>query len=303
MDYVLGRMTGKHGAFHSTEDADSEGVEGKYYVWSLAEVKELLGADPAKTFCYVYDITEQGNWEEHNILNQPRTLDQAAKLLGRNQAELEAELSSARILLAAREKRIPPAMDTKVIVSWNGLMIAALAEGGHILADERYLKAAWTAAGFILDRMRRDDGRLLHTFKDGQAKLDAYLDDYAALIDGLTRLYEATGEPRQIEAAIELATIMIDEFADTEQGGFFFTGCRHETLIARQKDIHDNATPSGNALAATALVRLGALAGRVDLDIGRQVGPGSHPNCPGAAEPASACGHELDRGSTSCLAE
>jgi uncharacterized protein YyaL (SSP411 family) len=266
IDYILGRMTGEDGAFHSTEDADSEGVEGKFYVWSLAEVRELLGAERAKTFCYVYDVTQQGNWEDHNILNLPRTHEQAAKLLGLDQGELEAELSAGRaLLLAAREQRVPPAMDTKVLVSWNGLMIAALAEGGRILSDERYLEAAGRAAGFILDRMRRDDGRLLHTFKDGQAKLDAYLDDYAALIDGLTRLYEATGEPRWIEAALELATIMIDEFADAEQGGFFFTGRRHETLIARQKDIHDNATPSGNALAATALLRLGALTGRADL--------------------------------------
>jgi uncharacterized protein YyaL (SSP411 family) len=266
MDYVLGRMTGGEGAFHSTEDADSEGVEGKYYVWSLAEVRELLGDDRAKTFCYVYDVTEQGNWEDHNILNMPRTLEQAAKLLGRNQGEVEHELSEGRVLLlAAREKRVPPAMDTKVLVAWNGLMIAALAEGGRILADERYLKAAARAGGFILDRMRRDDGRLLHTFKDGQAKLDAYLDDYAALIDGLTRLYEATGEPRWVLAALELATIMIDEFGDAEQGGFYFTGRRHESLIARQKDVHDNATPSGNALAATALIRLGALTGRAEV--------------------------------------
>ncbi len=160
---------------------------------------------------------------------------------------------------------MPPAKDTKVLVSWNGLMIAALAEGGRILKDERYLDAARRAAGFILDRMRRDDGRLLHTYKDGQAKLDAYLDDYADLIDGLTRLYEATGEPRWIESALELARIMIDEFADAEQGGFFFTGSRHEALIARQKDVHDNATPSGNGMAATALIRLGALTGRDDL--------------------------------------
>ena len=160
---------------------------------------------------------------------------------------------------------MPPAKDTKVLVSWNGLMIAALAEGGRILKDERYLEAARRAAGFILDRMRLADGRLLHTYKDGQAKLDAYLDDYADLIDGLTRLYEATGEPRWIESALELAQIMIDEFADAEQGGFFFTGNRHEALIARQKDVHDNATPSGNGMAATALIRLGALTGRDDL--------------------------------------
>ncbi len=266
MDYVLSRMTGAHGAFHSTEDADSEGVEGKYYVWSVAEVSELLGSERAKSFCYVYDVTPQGNWEDHNILNMPKSIEQAAKLLARDQGELVAELASGRaLLLAAREKRVPPAMDTKVLVSWNALMIAALAQAGHILSDDRYIEAARRAAGFIVDRMRRSDGRLLHTFNDGQAKLDAYLDDYASLIDGLTRLYESTGEPRWIEAALELAAIMIDEFADAEQGGFYFTGRRHETLIARQKDVHDNATPSGSGLAATALLRLGALTGRADL--------------------------------------
>jgi uncharacterized protein YyaL (SSP411 family) len=160
---------------------------------------------------------------------------------------------------------VPPTKDTKVLVSWNGLMIAALAEGGLIIPDQRYLNAARCASSFILDRMRRDDGRLLHTYKDGQAKLDAYLDDYASLIDGLTRLYEATGEPRWIEAALDLAEIMIGEFADREQGGFYFTGNRHESLIARPKDVHDNATPSGNGLAATCLIRLGALTGRDSL--------------------------------------
>ena len=238
MDYVLGRMTDPEGAFYSTEDADSEGVEGKYYVWSLAEVARVLGADRPRHFAYVYDVTEQGNWEEHNILNLPRTIGQAAKLLGRDEDQLRNELDACRAeLLAVRDERVPPAKDTKVLVSWNGLMIAALAEGGRILKDERYLDAACRAAGFILDRMRRDDGRLLHTFKDGRAKLDAYLDDYANLIDGLTRLYEATGEPRWIESALDLARIMIDEFADPEHGGFFFTGHRHEELIARQKDV------------------------------------------------------------------
>ena len=220
----------------------------------------------AKTFCYVYDVTEQGNWEEHNILNLPRTIGQAAKLLGRDEDDLRTELAASRAqLLSVREGRVPPAKDTKVLVSWNGLMIAALAEGGRILKDERYIEAAQRAAGFILERMRRDDGRLLHTYKDNLAKLDAYLDDYADLIDGLTRLYEATGEPHWIDSALGLAQVMIDEFGDREQGGFFFTGNRHEALIARQKDVHDNATPSGNGMAATALVRLGALTGRDDL--------------------------------------
>lgn len=266
IDYVLARMTDAGGGFYSTEDADSEGVEGKYYVWSPTEVAEVLGAEETKTFCYIYDVTEPGNWEGHNILNLPRTMSQAAKLLGRDESDLSEELAASRAkLLTVRERRIPPGKDTKVLVSWNGLMIAALAEGGRIIPDDRYLEAASRASGFILDRMRRDNGRLLHTYKDGKAKLDAYLDDYAALIDGLTRLYEATGEPRWIDAALDLVKIMIDEFADNENGGFFFTGNHHESLIARQKDIHDNATPSGNGLAATCLIRLGALTGRDDL--------------------------------------
>src|SRR5207253_3114792 len=140
MDYVLGRMTGPEGAFDSTEDADSEGVEGKYYVWSLAEVAGVLGRERAKTFAYVYDVTEPGNWEELNILNLPRTIGQAAKMLGRVEDELRAELDSCRAeLLAVRDRRVPPGKDTKVLVSWNGLMIAALAEGGRILKDVRYL--------------------------------------------------------------------------------------------------------------------------------------------------------------------
>jgi uncharacterized protein YyaL (SSP411 family) len=263
MNYVLIRMTNPEGGFYSTEDADSEGVEGKYYVWSPAEVADLLGAERAKTFSYVYDVTEPGNWEGHNILNLPRTWNQAAKLLGREEAELRHELAASRAeLLAVRDRRVPPAKDTKVLVSWNGLMIAALADGGRVIPDGRYLEAAGRAGRFILDHMRRDDGRLLHTYKDGQAKLDAYLDDYACLIDGITRLYEATGEPRWVETALELAEILIGEFADRDQGGFFFTGSRHESLIARPKDVHDNATPSGNGMAATCLIRLGALTGR-----------------------------------------
>src|SRR5205823_5998433 len=160
------------------------------------------------------------------------------------------ELADSRsLLLAARQNRVPPGKDTKVLVSWNGLMIAALAGAGRALKDPCYLSAAESAAEFILERMRGDNGRLLHTFKDGVAKLNAYLDDYANLIDGLTRLYEATGEPRWILAALDLSRIIIDEFADTERGGFFYTGKSHEALIARQKDVYDNATPSGNGMA------------------------------------------------------
>jgi uncharacterized protein YyaL (SSP411 family) len=266
IDYVLGRMTGPEGGFYSTEDADSEGEEGKYYVWSLDEVQSVLGPERAKAFAYAYDVTAPGNWEGHNILNLPKTLAQAAALLGRDEAGLRADLAEDRAkLLAARDRRVPPGKDTKALTSWNGLMLAAVAEGARVLKEERYLHAAERAAGFLLDRMRTPEGRLLHSFKDGQARLNGYLDDYANLIDGLTRLFEVSGTPRWVESALDLARVMIDEFADPAEGGFFYTGHSHEALIARQKDAYDNATPSGTAMAATALLRLGALTGRDDL--------------------------------------
>ncbi len=263
MDYVLGRMTGAEGGFYATEDADSEGEEGKYYVWTLAEVNEVLGPERAKTFAYVHDLTERGNWEGKTILNLPKPLAQAARMLGRDEQELRASLAEDRARLhAVRERRVPPGQDTKILTSWNGLMIAPLAEGGRVLKDERYVEAARKAAGFLLDHLRAEDGRLLHGCKDGQAKFNGYLDDYANLIDGLTRLYEVTGAPRWIETALDLARVMIAEFSDPEQSGFYYTGKSHEELIARQRNFHDNATPSGNAMAATALLRLGALTGR-----------------------------------------
>jgi uncharacterized protein YyaL (SSP411 family) len=267
MDYILGRMTSPDGPFYSTEDADSEGVEGKYYVWSLDEIQQILGAERAKEFAYVYDVTEGGNWEHENILNLPKPIAQSAKILGRVEAELRNDLATDRAkLLEAREKRIPPGKDTKVLTSWNGLMLGPLAEGSLILGEPRYAEAASKAAGFLLDKMRTADGRLLHSYKDGQAKFNGYLDDYTNLIDGLTRLFEATGDGRWITAAVELAEVMIEEFHDAENGGFFYVGKSHEALIARQKDAYDNATPSGNAMAATVLVRLDALTGRDDFE-------------------------------------
>ncbi len=270
MDYILARMTGPEGGFYATEDADSEGVEGKYYVWSLEEVKAVLGDERASAFAYVYDVTEHGNWEESSILNLPKTIAQASGMLGRDEKELRSELAENRAkLLAVRDRRVPPGKDTKVLTSWNGLMLAPLAEGSRVLGDERYLDAARKTAGFLLEKMVGADGRLLHSYKDGQAKFNGYLDDYANLIDGLTRVFEASGESRWIEAALTLADRMVAEFADPE-GGFFYTGRSHEALIARTKELYDNATPSANAMAATALLRLAALTGRVDLaDSGR----------------------------------
>jgi uncharacterized protein YyaL (SSP411 family) len=266
MDYVLGRMTSPEGGVYSTEDADSEGVEGKFYVWTLAEVREVLGDDRAAVFTRVYDVTDRGNWEGQSILNLPTSIAEAAPLFGKDEATLRAALDSCRVdLLAAREKRVPPGKDTKVLTSWNGLMIAAWSEGSRILGEPRYLEAAERAASFLLGSMIQGDGRLLHSYKDGRARFNAYLDDYANLIDGLTRLFEAGGDPRWLRAAFDLSAVMIREFHDLEAGGFFYTGHGHEALITRQKDAYDNATPSGTAMAATALARLGALTGREDL--------------------------------------
>ncbi len=260
LDYLLGRMRSPEGAFHATEDADSEGVEGKFYVWSADEVRSVLGPAAAATFCQVYDVSERGNWEEANILNLPRSIDEVARDLGRDPETLALELlESRRKLLAHRERRIPPELDAKILASWNGLAIAAFAESGRILGNLGDLEAARAAADFILTRMRQPDGRLWHAYKDGRARFNACLDDYACVIDGLARLFESTGEARLLEQARALAEIMIREFEDERNGGFFYTPVSHENLIARPKDVHDNATPSGNGMAATALARLGRL--------------------------------------------
>ena len=268
LDYVIDRMTVPEGAFAATEDADSEGVEGKFYVWSLAEVVETLGPVAGQTFAAAYGVSESGNWEGSNILHMPRPLRDTAVKIGRDVEGLRAELVASRaLLLASRDRRVPPAKDTKVLTAWNGLMLAAMAEGSAILGDARYLDAAARAAGFLLDAMRGPDGRLFRSYKDGRARLNGYLDDYACLIDGLTRLFEVSGEGRWIDAAVGIAEAMIVEFQDPEAGGFHYTGRGHEALIARQKDTFDNATPSGNAMAATALLRLASLTGREEFEV------------------------------------
>ncbi len=266
-DYVLREMTDPAGGFYSTQDADSEGEEGKFFVWTPDEVAEVLGEEAAKTFSYVYDVTPEGNFEHgHSILNRPKSLEQCAQILGRDATDLVRELAESRAkLLAAREKRVHPGLDDKVLVAWNGLMIDALAQAAGVLDEPRYLVAATRAADFILSNMRRADGRLLHTWRGGQATLDAYLDDYACLANALVTLYEADFDERWLEAAIELCDTILKHFADRDGGGFFFTASDHEALIARQKDLYDNAVPSGNSMAALALIRLAKLTGRVDL--------------------------------------
>jgi uncharacterized protein YyaL (SSP411 family) len=225
----------------------------------------VLGPDATETFCRVYDITGDGNFEGRNILNLPKTLEQNAAILGRDPGELAKELADSRAkLFAAREKRIRPGRDDKVIVAWNGLMIDAMARAGAALGEPRYLEGARRSADFILHELRSADGKLLHTWRAGVAKLDAYLDDYASLANALVTLYESSLAETYIERACELINIVLKKFADPSEGGFYFTSNDHEALIARTKELTDSSTPSGNSLAAMALLRLGRLLGRPD---------------------------------------
>ena len=263
-DYMLKYMTDPEGGFHSTEDADSEGEEGKFYVWTPQEIEAVLGKERGTMFCYVYDVTPEGNFEHgHSILNLSKTLAQCASIKGMDVKKLEQDLTQMRQeLLAVRDKRVRPGKDDKILVSWNALMIDALAKAGVILSQPSYLAAAEKAAAFILAKMSRPDGRLLHTYRHGEAKLDAYLDDYAYLINALVTLYESSFDEKWIDEAVRLADILLERFVDKDRGGFFFTADDHEQLIARNKDLHDSSVPSGNAMAATALLRLGKLCGR-----------------------------------------
>jgi uncharacterized protein len=263
LDYIIRDMTDPAGGFYSTEDADSEGHEGLFYVWTPEQIAAVLGENHSAAFCRVYDVSDVGNFEGRNILNLPKTLEQNAKILGREPAELAAELAVDREkLFAVREKRIHPAKDDKVIVAWSGLMIDAMARAGAALNEPEYVITADEVAQFICGRMRRDDGGLLHTSRKGHAKLDAYLDDYASLSNSLVTLYEANLKERWIDEAVQLMEIVLKDFVDPEGGGFFYTADNHEELIARNKELTDSSTPSGNALAATVLLRLGRLLGR-----------------------------------------
>ena len=378
LDYILREMTQPQGGFYATQDADSEGVEGKFFVWSEAEVdaalaplapalrgegpgvrgsaspanstsspdhhktdeepltltlspqgrgegtgKEFdpstsaspstLAPQPSTAFKLCYDISARGNWEHSNILNRVLTHAEAAEKLKVDPTQLEAVLATCRQkLFDVRSQRIWPGRDEKVLASWNGLMIAAMSLAANVLGEPKYAAAARAAADFILskmvegggqesgDRSQTEDGiraakertplpskargegtdedsspstlnpppstRLLHSYKDGRARFNAYLDDYAALIDGLCELYQTVFEAKYLDAALGLAQRMLDQFWDDANGGFFYTSNDHEALIARNKETHDNATPSGNSLAATALLKLARLTGRTDLE-------------------------------------
>ena len=258
LDYVLREMYDTaHGGFYSTQDADSEGVEGKFFVWEPSDVETLLGEADAEVFCEYYDITPQGNFEGENILHVQIPLEIFARKLQRDPAEVETLLKAGKAkLFAAREARIKPGLDDKILTSWNGLMIRGMAMGYQLTGKPEYLAACETAAAFVLQELSQENGLLLRTYRDGKSHLNAYLEDYAYFIAGLIALYEASFEPRWLREAERLAHLMLDQFGDPEGDGFFFTGTAHETLIVRSKSAYDGATPSGAAMAIHSLLRL-----------------------------------------------
>jgi uncharacterized protein YyaL (SSP411 family) len=251
LDWMLREMRGPEGGFYSALDADSEGEEGRFYVWTPDEVREVLGERVGPVLDF-YGVSEEGNFEGRNVLHLAR---------GAAAAEPEGLAEARRALLEARAQRVRPGLDDKRLASWNALAVAALAEAGAVLGRSDYLDAARTCADFVLGMLCDKEGRLLRSFKDGEARLNAYLEDHAFLLEALLTTYEATFEPRWFERGQMLADTMLARFGDGERGGFFSTSNDHEALIARRKEIGDHPIPSGNSSAALALLRLAALTG------------------------------------------
>ena len=262
LEYVLREMTDPSGGFYTTQDADSEGVEGKFFIWSPDEIETVLGLDAGVLFCRYYGVTKAGNFggttaaEGKTILHRQRSVEQFANELNVPLQQVKEILDVGRQkLLAVREKRIKPFRDEKILTNLNGLMITAFVQGYQITRNIQFLTAAENAARFILENLYQK-GRLLRVYKDGVAKLSGYLDDYAYFIEALLDLYEATAKPQYLKDANALTAVMIDQFYDKDKGGFFFTARDHEVLITRQKTYTDQSVPSGNAVAVCALLRL-----------------------------------------------
>jgi len=261
LDWMLREMRGPEGGFYSALDADSEGVEGKFYVWTEGEIREVLAADPncsslssaqVERLLQFYGVSEQGNFEGSNVLHLAEGVDAA---------EPEGLAAMRKALFEARAKRVWPGLDDKRLASWNALAIAALADAGAVLGRDDYLDAARGCAEFVLQQLRGEDGNLLRTFKDGRAHLNAYLEDHAFLLESLLTLYESTFEQGWFKEARALADITIERFGDPDRGGFYSTASDHEELVARRKEVGDHPIPSGNSSAAMGLLRLAALSG------------------------------------------
>ncbi len=259
LDWMLREMRGPEGGFFSALDADSEGEEGRFYVWTPAQIREVLG-EGAEPVIEYYGVSERGNFEGANILHLPGGPGRFTVDMRRKSAPPDLD-AARKALYEARAKRVWPGLDDKRLASWNALAISALAEAGAVLGREDYLDAARTCAGFVLNEMRDGENHLLRTYKDGKARLNAYLEDHAYLLEALLTLSEASFEPAWFGEAEGIASALLDRFHDGERGGFFSTSDDHEELIARRKEIGDHPIPSGNSAAAFGLLRLAALSG------------------------------------------
>lgn len=273
--YVLRDMTSPEGGFYSAEDADSEGKEGKFYLWTEEEIHQVLEKEEAELIIRVFNVEKYGNFAEEatrqrtgaNILHLKKPLIEMAHHVNLSEQELQNRLEAAREkLFTTREKRIHPYKDDKILTDWNGLMIAALAKGAQVFDESKYLEAAQRAVDFILTKLRNPDGRLLHRYREEQAALPAHLDDYAFLIWGLIELYEASFEVRHLQTALDLNKDLLKYFWDDRGGGFYFTATDGENLLVRQKEIYDGAVPSGNSVAMLNLLRLGRITANPDFE-------------------------------------
>jgi len=265
LDYMVREMTDPGGGFYSSQDADSEGEEGKYYVWQKQEIDKILGQDESKLFCDVYGASQEGNWEGKNILNLRRSLQGIAEQYNTSLQELAIRLEEARQkLFETRLKRISPDKDDKILSAWNGLMISAMCKGFQVLGEKKYLLAAEKAIAFVLEKMYIKD-RILRTYRTGKSQINGYLSDYALLSAALIDLYESTFDLSFLEKAIEINQLMLQKFYDEKQAGFFFTASDHKHLLIRTRNPYDNAIPSGNSVAVSNLLRLSEFTGDSSL--------------------------------------
>ena len=269
-EYVLRDMVSPEGGFYSAEDADSEGMEGKFYLWTEQEIRDILTEEQSELILKVFNVTKNGNYLEEasgqktgtNILHRTESLSAIAPELGLSPDELESKIESARQeLFGYRENRIHPNKDDKILTDWNGLIIAALSKGAQTLEETRYKEAAERAVSFIYKNLIDENGRLLHRYRDGESALQAHVDDYAFLIWGLLELYEATFKVEYLQKAIDLDDILMEYYWDKENGGFFFTADDGEKLLIRQKEIYDGAIPSGNSVAMLNMLKLESITG------------------------------------------
>ncbi len=270
LEYVLRDMTDTGGGFHSAEDADSEGMEGKFYTWSAGEIQRVLGTKDARVFFSVYNVSDEGNYFDEatrqpaavNILHRTKDWDVLAAEAGLSESDLMRTVESARKkMFNVRNERMRPLKDDKVLTDWNGLMIAALARAAAIFEEPRYLRAAERAADFVWVRLRDSQGRLLKRYRQGQAGLPAHVDDYAMMVWGLIELYESSFDLKHLDRAIALTKLQIEHYWDPQDGAFFFTADDGEPMIARMKESYDGALPSGNSVSALNLIRLSRMTG------------------------------------------